>query len=172
MTLGRAHVVLSLVLLALAVAFTLWLSVQPATTSSRLGPAAPLLDGRQASGPSVTGQEAAEAIDPATIPPVADVALALAPEWRRNPFVGVRARVVEPVESPPSSGAAPDLVLASILHSPQRRLAIVNGRIVRAGDRIGDVTIREIEPRAVVIETSGGARRTLELRPPPWRAGQ
>jgi hypothetical protein len=172
MTLGRAHVVLSLVLLALAIAFTMWLQVRPASTASRPLPAVPLLDGRQQSGPSVTGQEAPEAIDPATLPPVTDVALDRAPEWRRNPFAGVRARVMEPAPPPPSSAEEPDLVLASILHSPQRRLAIVNGRIVRAGDRIGGVTIREIEPRAVVIETAGGARRTLELRPSPWRAGQ
>jgi hypothetical protein len=171
MTLGRAHVVLSLVLLALAVAFTLWLQVRPAPNASRPLPA-PLVNGPQASGPSVTGQEAPGAIDPATIPPVADVALDRAPEWRRNPFVGVRARAIEPIPLPSSSDEEPDLVLASILHSAQRRLAIVNGRIVRAGDRIGDVTIREIEPRAVVIETGRGTRRTLELRPPPWRAGQ
>jgi hypothetical protein len=60
--------------------------------------------------------------------------------------------------------AEPDLIVSSILYSSQRRLAIVNGRIMRVGDRIGSSTILYIEPRAVTVQSADGTKRTLELR--------
>lgn len=60
--------------------------------------------------------------------------------------------------------AEPELIVSSILYSLQRRLAIVNGRIVRIGDRIGSSTILYIEPRAVTVQSVDGSTRTLELR--------
>jgi len=60
--------------------------------------------------------------------------------------------------------AEPELIVSSILYSSQRRLAIVNGRIVRIGDRIGSSTILYIEPRAVTVQSVDGSTRTLELR--------
>lgn len=60
--------------------------------------------------------------------------------------------------------AQPDLAVSSILYSSQRRLAIVNGRIVRIGDRVGSSTILYIEPRAVVVQSDDGTKRTLEMR--------
>jgi hypothetical protein len=165
--LGKEHVVLALVLVALATAFSLWLRARPATSAGGASPRAPLFDSVPATGPSVTGQASPEGVDPATLPPVPDVGLDRAPEWPRDPFFDARLRVIEAVQPTPSE-AEPELVLASILHSAQRRLAIVNGRIVRAGDRIGTATIRDIEPRAVVVDTADGARRRLELRIPAW----
>jgi hypothetical protein len=58
----------------------------------------------------------------------------------------------------------PELVVGSILYSPQRRLAIVNGRIVGVGDRIGSVTVVGIGPREVIVQSADGTTRTLELR--------
>jgi len=70
----------------------------------------------------------------------------------------------QPKPAPAETRAQPDLVVSSILYSTQRRLAIVNGRIVRIGDRVGSSTILYIEPRAVVVQSDDGMKRTLELR--------
>jgi len=111
-------------------------------------------------------------IDQATLPPVPDVGLDRAPEWPRNPFLSTRVRAAETSPASAKATAEPDLVLASILYSAERRLAIVNGRIVGVGDRVGSMTVRDIEPRAVVVESSTGVRRMLELRTPLRRVGR
>jgi hypothetical protein len=58
------------------------------------------------------------------------------------------------------------VVVTSILYSADRKLAIVNGRIARPGDRIGSTTIVEIRPRAVVVESPDRGRRVVNLRVP------
>ena len=63
--------------------------------------------------------------------------------------------------------AEPELRVDSILFSPERRLAVVNGRIARAGDRIAGSRIVDIQPRAVVVESPVRGRRTIEMRSPP-----
>jgi hypothetical protein len=62
--------------------------------------------------------------------------------------------------------AEPELRIDSILFSPERRLAVVNGRIARAGDRIAGSRIVDIQPRAVVVESPVRGRRTIEMRSP------
>ena len=171
MKLGKLHVVLSLVVLAIAILYNVWVLTRPARSAGGLRSEPALMEGLQTSGPSVTGEAVAEAIDPTTLPPVPDVGLDRAPEWPRDPFLSARLRLVEAPQAPlGETDVEPDLVLASILHSAERQLAIVNGRIVRVGDRVGSVTIYDIEPRAVIVESQGGARRTLELRVPIRRA--
>ncbi len=90
---------------------------------------------------------------------------------RASPGVSVAAPIaplpapqVTPQPRAAEVAAEPDLVVGSILYSQQRRLAIINGRIVRIGDRIGSSTILDIEPRAVIVVTADGTRRTLEVR--------
>lgn len=163
---GRRQLTLVFSLLALAIAYNAWVFLRPPTRATSQGAERPLLESLQATGPTVTGEPAAEIIDPRTLPPVPDVVLDRTPQWPRNPFVNMRLPVA--VEKAPSTGttAEPDLVVASILYSAQRRLAIVNGRIVRVGDRVGSAIVRDIEARAVIVESSGGARQTLELRMP------
>lgn len=164
---GKLQLTLVFSLLALAIAYNVWVFMQPARRNTSQALERPLLENLQATGPTVTGEPAAEAIDPRTIPPVPDVELNRPPQWPRNPFVNARFPSVEVAQAPvPRAEPEPPLVVASILHSPQRRLAIVNGQIVREGDRIGGATVRAIEPRAVVLETAGGARQTIELRSP------
>ena len=75
-----------------------------------------------------------------------------------------------PADTVRQSDDEPDLVVDSILFSPDRRLAVVNGRIARAGDRIGDSRIVDIQPRAVIVESPARGRRTIELRMPPRSA--
>lgn len=172
MKLGRLHVVLSLVVLAIAILYNVWMLTRPARSAGGLRSEPALMEGIQTSGPSVTGEAVAEVIDPTTLPPVPEVGLDRAPEWPRNPFLSAGLRLVEAPQASGEADAEPDLVLASILYSAERQLAIVNGRIVRVGDRVGTVTIYDIKPRAVIVESQDGARRTLELRVPIRRAAR
>jgi hypothetical protein len=87
------------------------------------------------------------------------------PRWTRDPFANAAAasRSAAPTE--------PDAVVTSILFSPVRRVAIVDGRIVRAGDRVRAGIVREIEADAVVIVGAGGKERRLAIaRPALWMA--
>ena len=71
---------------------------------------------------------------------------------------------------PPS--AAPDFVraapassrLQSVLISPGRKLAVIDGRTVMLGERVGDATLVAISPAQVTLQT-GGAYQTLKLLP-------
>jgi hypothetical protein len=56
-----------------------------------------------------------------------------------------------------------EIVVSSILYSPNRQLALIDGRIARAGDRIGSSRIVDIGPNAIVVESADGKRRTVEL---------
>jgi len=76
------------------------------------------------------------------------------PEWIRNPLARVEAVVSE---------APPDPVVGSILFSRQRRVALVDGRIVTVGDEVGIGRVVDIERDAVIVETAEGGRRRLEL---------
>ena len=165
MKLGKPHLIASLVMVAASIAYNVWVFTRPAGRSAPAVSPAPLIETVAGSGPVVTGEEAATAVDPTTVAAPPDVDLSRSPEWRRNPFTGAWQRRAEAAAAPAVPiETEPELVIASILHSPERRLAVVNGRIVRAGDRVGSTTIVEIQPRAVVVESSRGARRLLELR--------
>jgi len=164
---GKLQLTLVFSLLALAIAYNVWVFMRPARQNAGQAAERPVLESIQGTGPTVTGEPAAQAIDPRTIPPVPDVELNRPPEWRRNPFVNSSLPVGDLAAAPvPDPQPEQPLAVVSILHSPQRRLAIVNGRIVREGDRVDGATIRAIEPRAVVLETADGARQTIELRSP------
>ena len=54
--------------------------------------------------------------------------------------------------------------LTAIKISADARQAIVNGRLVSAGDRVGESVVREIMPGAVVLDYLGQERR-LRLLP-------
>jgi MSHA biogenesis protein MshK len=56
------------------------------------------------------------------------------------------------------------LVLQSVLIGPQRRLAVINGRTLAVGERIGDVTVAVIHPHEVVLKRTSG-EFTLRLVP-------
>lgn len=57
-----------------------------------------------------------------------------------------------------------DLVLQTVLVSPDRRNAVVNGRLVRVGDSVLGMRVVEIRESAVVLE-GNGEQRTLLLFP-------
>jgi MSHA biogenesis protein MshK len=55
-------------------------------------------------------------------------------------------------------------ILQSTLVSPQRRLAIINGRSYTVGSRLGDAEVRAIYPNEVVLRR-GGQEQVLRLLP-------
>ncbi len=62
-------------------------------------------------------------------------------------------------EGEPSAGA---LVLQSTLMSEGRRIAMIGGKPVKVGDRIGEARIVAIEPTSVTLR-EGASDRVLEL---------
>lgn len=71
-----------------------------------------------------------------------------------DPTRPLGGRAPAPARAPAPVQAAPD-VLQSILVSPQRRLAVISGRMVGVGDRVGDSEVVEILPYEVVLQRSG-----------------
>jgi MSHA biogenesis protein MshK len=68
---------------------------------------------------------------------------------------------------------APTTVLQSVLISPGRKLALINGSVVPLGGRVGDATLASISESAVVLKYSdrtevikllGGVERTPAAR--------
>lgn len=162
MKLDKRHLRASVVVLALSIIYNVWVFMQPARGRR---PAQPTPAVAGARGP-IESPIAAIPADPAAIPPPPPVDLKVDPAWPRNPFVGpgegsARPQAVAGVEAGPPA----EPVVRSILYSIGRRLAIVDGRIVSVGDRVGEATVVEITPNTVVLRGGAGERRTLTLRP-------
>jgi MSHA biogenesis protein MshK len=70
-----------------------------------------------------------------------------------------------PAHAKPSAPApsAAEMRLEAVMKSGDRHVAVVNGRVVRAGDRIGDVQIEEITSDAVRYRR-GGQSQVLRLQ--------
>jgi hypothetical protein len=91
--------------------------------------------------------------------------MARAPATNRDPFLfGNESRDVK-VETAVQLG--PDPFVASILYSPTRRVAVVEGRIVSIGDAIGAFKVADIQKDAVIFTTPAGDRRRVPLHGPP-----
>jgi hypothetical protein len=74
-------------------------------------------------------------------------------------------------ESRPA-GALNAPVVRSILFSPDRRVALIDGRLVSEGDRVDGGIVAEIGTEAVIVQAASGARHTLPLARPPFRAAR
>lgn len=82
------------------------------------------------------------------------------------------ADLPDPTRPPAALGAAREdgqdapaaLELQSVLISPQRRVAIVSGREVRVGDRIGDARVVRIAENELVLR-NGQDMQVLKLFP-------
>lgn len=59
---------------------------------------------------------------------------------------------------------APPSRLQSVLISPGRKLAVIDGQTVALGARLGDATVVAIAPARVILQT-GGTYQTLKLHP-------
>jgi Tfp pilus assembly PilM family ATPase len=58
----------------------------------------------------------------------------------------------------------PDPAVSAILYSSQQQSALVDGRIVRPGDRVGPDTVRSIEADAVVLVSDTGQVKRLAFK--------
>lgn len=94
-----------------------------------------------------TGQVVAAPMSPAAV---------AVPERARD-----EVRTRRPAATPP-----PSPVVSSILISDGRRLATVDGQIVRPGDRLPAGTVQSIEPDAVVFAGPDGRSRRIEIARP------
>jgi hypothetical protein len=56
-----------------------------------------------------------------------------------------------------------DAVLGTILYSPDRKLAIIDGRIVGPGDDVRGARVIDITPSAVLLRDAQGRLRRLAL---------
>lgn len=69
-----------------------------------------------------------------------------------------------PVRLPSQDAALPfDAVLGTILHGPDRKLAVVDDRIVQVGDDVRGAVVIEITPNAVLLRDQQGRLRRLTL---------
>jgi hypothetical protein len=74
--------------------------------------------------------------------------LCLGAEFMRDPTRPYTAREL-------SATTAPRFVVNAIIISPERRVAIVNGRRVSVGDSVGNATVIAIEKEEMVLELDG-----------------
>ena len=95
------------------------------------------------------------------------VDLGVPPQWRRDPFRADAIAASQVAAAP----KAPDPVLGAILSSADRRMALLNGRIVGVGDRVGPFTVIEIANEQVVVRGPDGDTRTLPVRSPNATGG-
>ncbi|MGH7865335.1 MAG: hypothetical protein ACREQB_10115 [Candidatus Binataceae bacterium] len=106
-----------------------------------------------------------------TLPPIIDesspaIRPLRPPSSARPPGAGTASQIERPV-----APAVTDPVVRSILYSAERRVALIDNRIVGIGDQLNAGRIVEIEPGAVVIETPRGERRRFILRAAPLLGG-
>ena len=164
MTRDKLYLAGSLTMMTLAILYTVWSfsgSGTSAVTARDLEP--PPMDAGMPGSPG-----SAPAIDPTQIPPVPDVVLDRLPQFGRNPFASTHppvapVAVAEAVEEPQPDPVG-EVVVATILYSRSRQVAIVNGKRTRVGDRVGNETVVEILPNAIVLESPERGRRTVERR--------
>ena len=68
--------------------------------------------------------------------------------------------------NPPPPPAAPVEQLPKVqgvIFNPAHPLAIVNGKAVSVGDRVGDFQVKQIMKNSVVFQRPDGSRKTLEI---------
>jgi hypothetical protein len=130
--------------------------------------------------------EAAASAARATAPQPVAASQAVAPPQRVAPLIAdARRQALESAPHPasrtpkggPKRGSAspvprsePDPVVHTILFSSQHKVALVDGRIVRAGDRLGSGQVQAIEQNSVTFLTDTGLVKHLVLNQPRIRA--
>jgi len=160
MIIRRSHLGLALAALAAAALYNVWyFALRPAAPAgSRPASEQPLV------GPAGPAESAGAPRDPLAIPAPPVVDLVSAPSWRRDPFLfGDESRAVARPSVRAPAPIRPNV--RTILYSADRRLAIVNGRIVGVGDAVGDYTVADIEKGAVVFTAPSGDRLRVPVHP-------
>jgi len=114
-----------------------------------------------------------------TTPPVAPPPIAPRAELRQPSAVTRPPAAAAVRETPAPAGQKPprlrarqaapdtplpfDALLGTILYSPDRKLAIIDGRIVAPGDEIGGVRVIDITSRSVTLRDGRGRLRLLTM---------
>lgn len=165
MNLDRRHLVGALALLAGSVTYNAWVFAGP--ESSIVAPATVTMTVNE--GSAVRQAPARVSVSPhgAHRPEAAaDVMLDRPPVWTRDPFMGRPAAPLPAVVAPAAAPAPAEaqIVLDSVLYSSTRKLAMINGRTVRIGDRVGGTTVVDILPDAILVESASGGVRTIRRR--------
>jgi hypothetical protein len=111
-------------------------------------------------------------IDPPVTAPIVPrpaTAPLVAPSGARpsTPRADARSRLERPRSASEIPSTTPfAAVLGTILYAPDRKLAIVDGRIVQAGDDVNGARIVDITPTAVLLRDGEGRLRRLTLGAP------
>jgi hypothetical protein len=143
-------------------------STAPSAPAAR-PPASTVPPASAARAPTPTAPPASAARPPTSTAPPASVpapvgipgaAAALGTAARPASPVVVPPVVQRPAEPPPLPF---DAVLGTILYSPGRRFAIVNGRIVGPGDEVNGARILDITQTTVLLRDAQGRLRSLTL---------
>jgi MSHA biogenesis protein MshK len=92
------------------------------------------------------------------------VALALNVERAHALEDPTRPPRAERIAAPATHSAEPLLILQSIIRSPNGNAAIISGRLVPVGGRIGDARLVRVTEDEAVIQI-GGAEKRLALYP-------
>ncbi len=79
---------------------------------------------------------------------------------RRAPAAVSGSQANAPTETPSKTDASPRVTLVG----PHRRLAVIDGQIVRPGDSINGARVVAIQPQVVILQT-GGEQQRLRLTP-------
>lgn len=66
-------------------------------------------------------------------------------KWENNPFVKTTNAV-----------GVQELALTAIVYKPGHAAILLNGHVLKEGERLGDVTVVHIEPSKVVLRSAGG----------------
>ena len=157
MNVRTSHLRLALVALGAAVLYNVWyFALRPAPKpAGRAAPETPLL-----AAPAVPPGPVAP--DPLAVPAPPGVDRAAPFTFVRDPFLfGDESRRV--VAPPVQHVDVPGPVVRSVLFSAERRLAVVDGRIVGIGETVGAYTVSDIERDAVVFTTLAGARLRISV---------
>jgi hypothetical protein len=94
---------------------------------------------------------------------------AVATERRRGSAPAQRPALTRMAEK---SAQPPDPVVRSILYSASRQVALIDGHIVRPGDRVGLMFVSAIEPDGVILTTPAGLRKRIGLDRPTVKIGR
>ena len=128
--------------------------------------------------PPAAANKPATAVPPATVtknaaapappapPPIAVKAAAAPPPIaaQKRPAAAAEKTAAQARPVPPPETAAPfDAVLGTILYSPDRKLAIIDNRIVGVGDEVRGARVTEITAGAVLLRDAQGKLRQLTL---------
>ncbi len=92
-------------------------------------------------------------------------------KWRRDPFIGNNtktvkqqtAKTVTGIKLMPESTALPEINLQGILQSGKVFHALINGRVVKSGDKLDGVIIKEISRFQVVVQNEKREKITYDI---------